>query len=240
MKDLPQSKTELRKLLQLVQRALTEDERPAKGAQVGTRPVRAHVLDVLDDLQWPAHTREIAKYAAARYGRDIPPTRFGTLASDEIKSFLAQRRPRAVWLGFALTYDRAEPIKRLWTRSDWPLEWRIVAPTSGRVQFLKMAARLCELAATESASDPEMMRIIAADYARDLPGVQFKRGSFDLNGWRELALESLIKLEPRDEEIRVEAAARWAPRLTGSKLLFGMPEVIDNDVVIPLSKRGSA
>jgi len=240
MNELPQSKAELKKLLRQVEKALADHSPPQTVSRNRVRPLRAVVLDALDDFQWPTHTREIANYCAASYGRQIPPTRFGTLASDEIKSYLSQRRPRPVWLAYALTHDRAEPIKRLWTRSDWPLECRIVAPTSGRVQFLKITARLCELAATESAANPEMMRIIAADHARDLPGVQFKRGTFDLDGWRNLALESLAKLEPRDEETRREAATRWAPRLGGANLLFGMPEVIDNEIAIPLEREGRA
>jgi hypothetical protein len=191
------------------------------------RTVRSVVLDALDDFRWPAYTRELVTYCSARYGREIASARFGTLASDETKAYSTASRPRAVWLAFALTYDRAEPIKRLWTRSDWPLEWRIMAPTTGRVQYLKATVRLCELAAEEAAANPEMMRIIAADHARDLPGVQFKRGVFDLRPWRDLALEHLTKLEPRDEEMRREAAAKWAPRLNGASLLFGAPEVID-------------
>jgi hypothetical protein len=202
--------------------------------------VRSVVLDALDDLQLPSYTRELAGYCKARYGRQIPPTRFGTLASDEMKAFLARSRPRSVWLAFALTYDRAEPIKRLWTRSDWPLDQRLVAPTTGRVQFLKMTARLCELAQEAGAADPEMMRIIAADHARDLPGVQFKRGTFDLDAWRSLALEHLSKLEPRDAELRHEAAAKWATKLRGANLLFGAPQLLETDFGTSLVREGGA
>src|SRR5689334_18055796 len=146
MKKLPESRAELEELRRQVDKALSWHEEPASGRRVPVRPVRTVVLDTLDDLDWPTYTRELANYCRARYGREILPTRFGTLASDEMKSFRAARRPQSVWLAFALTADRAEPIKRLCTRSDWPLERRIVAPTSGRVQFLKITARLCELA----------------------------------------------------------------------------------------------
>src|SRR5262249_28437356 len=193
-----------------------------------------------DDLHLPAYTREIAAYCKARYGREIPPTRFGSLASDEMKAFFSASRPRSVWLAFALTHDRAEPIKRLWTRSDWALEERLVAPTTGRIQYLKMTARLCELAAEETADDPEMMRIIAADHARDLPGVQFKRGTFDLDGWRRLANEQLGKLEPRDAELRRDAAAKWEAKLKGAHYLFGAPQLIDSGFGTPLVREGGA
>jgi hypothetical protein len=203
------------------------------------RPVRSIILDALEDFHWAAYTRELVNYCKARYGREIAPARFGTLGSDEAKAFFTASRPRTVWLSFALTYDRAEPIKRLWTRSDWPLERRIIGPATGRVQFLKMTARLCELA-DEEANNPEMMRILAADHARDLPGVQFRRGVFDLRGWHQLALEYLAKLEPPDEELRREAAAKWSPKLNEASLLFGAPEIIDGGVGVSRARRAGA
>jgi hypothetical protein len=245
--DLQALRSELVNALRRVDKALqSEDETPSRAAKRPAspansfsnpvRPVRAIVLDALEDFLWPAYTRELVNYCKARYGREVAPARFGTLGNDEAKAFFTASRPREVWLAFALTYDRAEPIKRLWTRSDWPLDRRIVGPTSGRVQFLKMTVRLCELA-SEEASDPEMMRILAADHARDLPGVNFKRGVFDLEGWHRLALEHLAKLEPQDEETRREAAARWLPKLSEAHLLFGAPEVIDGSASVSRVRR---
>src|SRR5262249_19674785 len=72
------------------------------------RPVRSLLLDALEDLDWPAYTRELGLYCQARYGREIAPTRFGTLATDETKSYQRARQPRMVWLCFALTSGRAE------------------------------------------------------------------------------------------------------------------------------------
>jgi hypothetical protein len=118
------------------------------------------------------------------------------------------------------------PIKRLLARSDWPLEQRIVAPTSGRVQHLKITAALAQIAldAEQSAADPEMLRIIAADHARDLPGIQFRRGQFDLEEWRNVALGLLEELLPKDEEARRESAARLEKR--GELIhLFGAPDL---------------
>lgn len=192
------------------------------------RPVRLELLDCLEDLDWMAYTREIAQYSSARTGREITPTRFGSLVKDEVHSYAATRATRPTWLCFGLTHDRFEPIKRLLGRSDWPLEKRIVAPTSGRIQHLKLTARLCELAIekSESFADAEMLRIIAADHARDLPGIKFKRGEFDLERWRDVATEQLQELLPRDEELRREAAARFE-KAPEQQQLFGKPEVID-------------
>jgi hypothetical protein len=193
----------------------------------GTRPVRGLVLDALDDLRWPAYAREISLYRAARYGSEIPLNRFGTLGSDEMKAFDRGSRPRTVWLCFCLTYNRAEPIKRLLARSDWSLAQRVAAPTTGRVQHLKITARLCEIAleAGDTADNPEMLKIVAADHARDLVGITFRRGEFPLELWRETAIKLLSEVEPRDEELRHKAAERIAS-LSERYQLFGVPDVI--------------
>lgn len=207
------------------------------------RPLRLLVLDALDDLGWPTYSRELMLYLKARYGRNVNPTRFGTLGSDEIKAFgnrassddspatnegIRRAGPRPVWLCFGLTHDRGEAIKRLWARSDWPLERRVVAPTSGRIQNLRLTHRLAELAldAGDTAADPVAMKIIAADHARDLPGVTFRRGDFPLEAWRDTAVRLLQELEPRDEEARVEAARNIARRSERFQL-FGIPDVVE-------------
>lgn len=190
------------------------------------RPVRELVLDSLDELGWPAYTREITQYSAARFGREIAATRYGSLMKDEMQAFRPGTSRRPVWLCFALTSDRHQAIKRLLCRSDWPLDRRILAPTSGLVQYLNLTARLCELAAKfeSSAADPQMLRIIAADHARDLPGVRLIKGKFDLEGWRSVALEQLRDAAERDEVARKASAERLEAR---SELyqLFGMPDL---------------
>ena len=171
-----------------------------------------------------AYSRELALYLKARYGRDVPPTRFGGLGVDETKAY-DSGRPRSVYLCYGLTHDRFEPIKRLWGRSDWALARRVVAPTTGRVQHLKMTAQLCELAlrASDTAADPEMLQIIAADHARDLPGIKVKRGEFPLEAWRDVAGKLLADIEPADRERREVAAARLAER-SEREQLFGLRE----------------
>jgi hypothetical protein len=188
------------------------------------RPLRLMVLDGLDDLGWMTFSRQMMLYLRARYGRDVSPTRFSSLAKDEIGAFTS-KRPRSVYLCHGLVHDRGEAIKRLWGRSDWPLAQRVVAPTTGRIQHLKLTERLCEIARTagDTAADPEMLRFLAADHAKDLPGVKAKRGEFELERWREIALELLEELEPRDRERREEAAERLAG-LPEEQQLFGVPE----------------
>lgn len=204
--------------------------RRSRGAK---QPVRAKVLDALEDLGWPAYTRQIAQYVESRTGDKIPPPRFGVLARDEQKSFISSR-VRPVYIGFALTSVRGEAIKRLLVRSDWSLERRIVAPTTGRVQHLMMTKRFCELALEleHLAAEPERLRFLAADHARDLPGVKVRHGRFDLEQWRDLAQAELERVLPHDQEERAEAAARLRHRPERA-LLFGVPEVLEGDAGPP-------
>jgi hypothetical protein len=187
-------------------------------------PVRVALLDALDELGSMAYSRQLLLYIKARWGREISPARFGTASKDEERAF-DSRRSHPVYLAHGLTSQRFEPIKRLWARSDWPIDKRIVAPTSGRVLYLHMTARMCEVAlkSDELAVDPEMMRILAADHARDLPGIRFRRGSFELEVWRDTAIRLLDDLAPRDQELRSEAAERLAA-LTQREQLFGAAE----------------
>lgn len=195
------------------------------------RSAREMLLDGLGDLEWPAYSRELAQLVEARFGRKILPTRFGTLAADEIAAFRSKGSGgRPVWLCFAVTADRHEPIKRLLARSDWPYERRIYALTTGRIQHLQMTKRFCELAmnADEFAVDPQMLRILAADHARDLPNVAVRRGVFELERWRDVAVEQIAELGPRDEALRKESAARLARRAEFYQL-FGLPDVLEGD-----------
>jgi hypothetical protein len=198
------------------------DEDPDAGRRRAV-PFRAAVLDALDDLGVLSYSRELLLYINALSGRGASATRFGALAKDEQAAF-ESRRPRSVYLCHGLTSDRGEAIKRLWARSDWPLEDRVVAPTTGRVQHLRVTIRLCEIAAAEGgAADPTMLKIIAADHARDLPGLRIKRGEFDLQTWRAVATEQLTKHAPGDHQRRLEAAERFRT-LTAAEQLFGIAE----------------
>jgi hypothetical protein len=198
---------------------------PATNGRRPARPARAFVLDALDDLGMLAHSNEIGLYTRARYGKALPSTRFGALSSDEQKAF-GSSRPRTVYLCHGLIHDRGQSIKRLWGRSDWSIADRVVAPTTGRILHLAMTARLSRIAAEneDTTADPEMMRIIAADHARDLPGVKVKRGVFDLEVWRRTAEELLEELAPRDAELRMEAADHLAKTLAEQELLYGAVE----------------
>jgi hypothetical protein len=171
-----------------------------------------------------AYSRELALFAQARYGRKVSATRFGSLSNDEASAF-DKGRSRAVWLCHGLIADRGEAVKRLWGRSDWPLSERVVTSTTGRVQHLRMTVALCRIAQRDDrVVDPQMMAILAADHARDVPGIDVRRGKFDLEDWRLAAAALLEEILPPDTESREAAAAGLSKRLGDAEALYGAPD----------------
>jgi hypothetical protein len=193
-----------------------------------SRPLRSQVLDALDDLGMPAFTREVSQYLAAVKGDRIDPTRFGSLRAQEMKAYDGPH-PRSVYIAYGLT-ARGEAIKRYICRSDWDLAERVVAPTTGRVQHLRMTRRLCHLAlnAEEGTQtvDIDLLKLYAADHARALPGVKFQRGQFNLAAWRDLADELLMDIVEKDLAERLQIAARLN-MMPARMQLFGSDKFVD-------------
>jgi len=197
------------------------------------RPARETVLDQLHATACMMYSQTLAQVFRAQFDRDLPSTRFGTLSSDEQKAFDAGRA-KAVSLCHGLTYDRGEAIKRLWARSDWPLEKRVVAPTTGRVLFLRIAVWLNALAEAPPAAwaRRDLLEYLAADCARDL-GFNVRKGDRHFADWRAAAEDELTKVEPEDLQQRQEAAATLLARLKPRELYFGASEGL---VVLPGSR----
>lgn len=185
------------------------------------RSMRDLVLDALDEIGFCCYAQQLMLYIRARFGRELSPTRFGTLSVDEERAY-ARGTTRPVWLAHGLTFDRAEPVKRLWARSDWPLERRLITPAFGRKQYLRAAARFAELAmqADALAADPNLMRYLAADHARDLGGI-VKHGEFKLEEWRGLAQAQLASFDNKEEDLLACAANGLAKDFVSAELLFG-------------------
>jgi len=189
----------------------------------GRQPARLTVLDGLADLGYPTSSRTLGAFLAARFGREIPATQFGTIAAQERAAFVRGGvSARPVWLCSGLTADGYRPMKRIWARSDWPLPWRIVAATSSRVQHLHTTEAVCRLAARaeEEAQDPAALRALALAHAADLPGVIVNRTHPEFSRYAAVAGELLQKYEPEDRRHR-EAAAKALTKLGVQIQLFG-------------------
>jgi len=140
-----------------------------------------------------------------------------------------------VWLVHGVTYDRCEPVKRLWGRSDWALTERIVTPFTARVQYLRLTIHLIDLMTAEVlVADPEMLRFTTVDQVRGI-GVRIKNGDFGgIADWREVAAAHLREVEDKDLNVRQVAAPMLQASRGDRELLFGAaigwePLVVAND-----------
>ncbi|OUW74931.1 MAG: hypothetical protein CBD74_15240 [Saprospirales bacterium TMED214] len=184
------------------------------------RAVREFVLDLLMDAGFALNSLLIASIMPPLYGKKISSSRFGTLSTDEAKSF-DSARVRPVYLCHLLKFDDAQPIKRYWARSDWPLSDRIYGPHSSRLLFLKAAKWTVELAdARSDAVDAERLHFVAADQARSA-GLKVVRGEFPFADWSGSLTEEIDRLDSIDTEERERAAAAIADELNPRELLYG-------------------
>jgi hypothetical protein len=188
------------------------------------RPLRDLILELLQDAGIPLNSLLLANTIRPLFGREVPATRFGTLANDEAKSYDSSR-VRPVYLCHCLTHDKGQAVKRFWARSDWDLAERVVGPMTGRVHFLEGAAWTINLArlvdAGELAADKsDVLHYVAADQARDA-GLVVKRGEFPYEDWLGAISVALERHAPADRDLRVAAAADLASRLSEREQLFG-------------------
>ncbi len=227
IKRLLDEEAELQLRLKAVQekRAALQSKARSKTAHP-VRPIRDIVVEALAEAKTPLNSLLLASVIRPLQGREIPSTRFGTLSTDEIKSYeLSRRRP--VYLCHCITHDRGDAVKRFWARSDWPLADRIIGPMSGRILFLKGAAWAIGLAKAAEEGKlvvaiPELLNYVAADQARDV-GVGVRRGEFPFDEWLRAIEVSIERYEPEDREIREAAALALSERLNERALLFGAP-----------------
>jgi hypothetical protein len=188
------------------------------------RPLRELVLDMLQEAGAPLNSLLLASVIRPLFGRTVPATRFGTLSDDEAKSYDSSRA-RPVYLCHCLTRDQGQAVKRFWAKSDWPLADRIIGPTTGRFLFLQGAAWTINLARLAdagelAADDPEAIKYVAADQARDA-GLPVKRGDFPYESWLSAIAGALDRRSPEDSALREAAAVDLNARLTDRELLFG-------------------
>jgi hypothetical protein len=186
-----------------------------------SRSLRDITLDALADAKCPLNSLLLASVITPLHGRSIASSRFGTLSSDEMASF-DSKRARPVYLCHCLTHDQGMAMKRYWARSDWSLEDRVVGPMSSRVLFLRGAKWTINLAATATnAVEPERLKYVAADQARDA-GLQVRRGEFRFDEWVRAIEAQLNAIGAEDEAVRRAAAVAFDDRLDDREKLFGV------------------
>jgi hypothetical protein len=208
----------------VMQRALAGGGRGHRAAL----PVREQVARVLALLSRPVSVSMIREVAAARYGDQIPGPRLASLRRDEHRSWRSahdsasgRAGARPVYIVPALTYDRLAPVRGLLALSSWPLELRIVAPASHRVDMLHATGRLAgELAGGPDAGwAPEVERVLWR-LAETVPGAT-TGGTLDPTTVRAAVDAELTQISDSDAAERAAAAGRATGQLDDERLLFG-------------------
>lgn len=193
--------------------------REEQTAPQGTRNL---VLDALAELGAPVEGRMMSRYLAARFGQDVPTSRYASLRRDEKRAGdVALTRPTLVAV---LDSSHLTAVPGLLARSTWPLESRIAAPRSKRVYLLQatrsMITKLPWLRDAEASVAGQVERL-AADVARTVPGAA-------PGAWTSLDVDTAVRAIDAELDVllevdlpqRREAAAR-AQNLAPVDQLFG-------------------
>lgn len=193
-------------------------------------PVREQVAAVLGLLTRPSSVSLIRDVAAGRYGENIQPSRLASLRRDEQRSWRAAHRDdgatrplgRPVYVVPALTYDRFAPVRGMLALSSWPLDVRLIAPASPRVDILHVTIRLIdELDRAGDAPWTPNLRRLVWRFARSVAGAMDSRGGFDYTHVRIAAGRELQQIAESDTAEREQAARRARAQLDEDSQLFG-------------------
>ena len=198
-----------------------------------TAPLRDQVIAALRLLGWPASVRLIADVAAARFGEFIPTGRMASLRRDEERSWTRAPGARPAYVVPALSSDRLAPVRGMLALSSWPLEKRIVAPGSHRVDALRTLDRMVEAMDAEAGTpwSSQLERSIWR-LARSVPGALDGGEKLDNAAVRAAIAAELAVLEPTDSAERAEAAERSRAHDDEQASLFGTRwHVIDGGMV---------
>jgi hypothetical protein len=197
-------------------------------------PVRDRVIQTLSLGSRPMAAKLLADVARSFFAAVIPTQSLSSLRRDERRSFasaqddLSWTAEREVYVVPALTFDRFTPVRGTLALSSWPAEHRLIAPSSPRVDILRITIRLAER--LPAAVDPASARRLIGRLGRTIPGatpassaVSLASPTDDLDTERviEAARRELSQLTDRDEAERAESADRALAQLGSEALLFG-------------------
>jgi hypothetical protein len=162
-----------------------------------------------------------------------------SLRRDERRSFVnaqddhSRTAERDVYVVPALTFERFTPVRGTLTLSSWPIEERLIAPSSPRVDVLQITIRLMQQ--LPAAVDPSSARRLVMRLASTIPGALPSRiaaagssfpatlptGDYDTGQIINAAERELAQLVERDEAERADGAERACAQLGTEALLFG-------------------
>ncbi len=182
---------------------------------------RSQALAALDDMGVPAPPREIAVFHEVRFGVELDVRGLASVRRDERKAFERQGPDRPTpYLVPALDVRLLQPVRGPLTLSSWPLERRLLAPTSPRVDHLRLTRRLAELSTELGGDQGDRMLDLAGRYARSVAGALGEVG-LDPGAIIEAAETELGKISALDDQERARAAQRGRAQLKPPEQLWG-------------------
>lgn len=196
--------------------------RAPAAARAGARvPLREKVHQALAVLGAPASPRLICAVNQALYGGG--ELEITSLRRDEERSYTARPQGRAYVVCAALAHEDFTAMRGLLALSTWPLERRIIAPSSPRVDALVRAAGIAgHLQRRQEAGQqvsPAARRLLR-DAALAVPGTH--PGNPAPAAVLAAAHTELAAVRPADDAQRTDAASR-ALVLPAVQQLFGTP-----------------
>ena len=200
---------------------------PERQARGGTLlPLREQVHEALSLLQVPAAPRLIATVHEAFYATSFPTARLTSLRRDEERSFKTAPFARPYYICAALAADFLSPSRGLLAISTWPMERRIIASLSPRVDFLIAAINVAQ--AIEQIPEPvPAARALLARFAANVRGSSGANstgrppGRIDPRSVTRAAQAELAVHQEEDRAARARAARRAREQLDEVEQLFG-------------------
>ena len=215
--------TESGQLRRKAQRVARRSLRPRVSADAGARiSARVQAINALSEMGVPAPAREIATYHAARFGQDLDARALASIRRDERKAWDRSHGTHPVYLAPALETRFFRPVRGPLTLSTWPMERRLVGASSARVDHLRLAVRIADMAGklAETAASEELVKL-ARRYALSIPGGTEPGKPPDPAAIVAAARAELDLVEGQDEEERAAGARRALSQLSDTQQLWG-------------------
>lgn len=190
-------------------------------------PLRDQVIRALQLIGRPASARLLSDVTKARWAERVDTSKLSSLRRDELRSWRKAldadgRGLRAIYVVPALSADRFTPVRATVALSNWPLEIRLIAPLSPRVDMLHSTIELARETQQVRGTtyEPAMARLVSR-LGSTLPGV--KKYGAEPAEIITAAESELDVLQPTDTQERSGGAARAQNQLDHEAQLFGAP-----------------
>jgi hypothetical protein len=195
----------------------------------GQRPMREQILDLVDELGVPVFPRTVSEYALAVHQISLPPARFASVRRDEARAYERDPQSRPAWVVPAINIVGLTAIPRLVTSSAWPLERRLIASRTLRVNHLKLLLVFIRRLSTIETNESDMRKMLSALIYRSAAGIASPNGP-GFEAMEARVKTELVVIEPDDESDRKKAADALG-RLPARFQMWGQPSVIDGGVI---------